>query len=616
MNGYYEPRKPKKTLVAFVAVLALAGVLTLSLLVYLVVFALQRNITVNPAQAEPEPEIYSQQDRWEYWRGFDATALAAVVCHADPNADRALLAEGEDENFIKLQMQTDAGPLGLHFSLRSTDMTFHSEFEGYNRGFLYTSRIYERVENPRELQRHYGGHLKELGIPEVACIEKDVDGDGVAEFVYLAKGLMEEWLAGGDASSQELDACQTLLGKTVCTYLDTENGNLYVHSFAIPGSIGEITDALWDNGMLHLLHDGGVYRLFVTEPALLTQEHAADAQTLQRICSRYRTYLTDQGYTDVRMRLADISAAPGQEILCCCSDGTEYIVKVLAHHNGRMQELLSKRGTAGAVYLVNFGSAFYLLDYSQTLSGTDYSLNYSYSLFSFDADFHQTVQEEERLWVAADEGGGQSGAEFFRRVDSYLDSGSVCYDPYGLTGYTLMQGAQWNGSQQGNAASLNITNCSTNKVGVVTLQDDDSWLHLRSGPSTNHNIVLITPGDEDSCVKQVQGSLVTVIMPHNTGDRTNPIWAQIRISYQNRTMEGYSSQRYIRIDGIRHLTPGEQFAVEVDNYTSALSWTSSDPGIAHIDPTSGVLTAYKSGLVLITVRNEAGLEDSCLIMID
>ena len=228
-----------------------------------------------------------------------------------------------------------------------------------------------------------------------------------------------------------------------------------------------------------------------------------------------------------------------------------------------------------------------------------------------DSGYTLVEAERDAVWVAAHEGGGQSGSDFFRRVNGYLENATVCYDPYSLTGYTLMQDGMDHAQRY-----LNITNCSTNKIGTVTLQDDDSFLHLRTGPSTKYDLVLIDPRDEDSFVKQVKGSLVTVILPCNTGDRDNPVWAEIQVSYHNRTVVGYSSQRYITIAGIRHLQPGQQFTVEVDNYTSELTWSSSDDSVASIDPVSGTITAHRSGLVLITVRSQAGLEDSCLIMVD
>lgn len=609
MNGRYIGGNREKTPVGFWILLAAAAVLTVALGIFLVITLLVRQVPAQTA-SRLDREIYTQEDRWEYWRGFDATALAAVVCDVYPDADGCILAEGGDENFLALTVDTDQGAMKLHFSLRSANMTFFGGYEGYDRAFAYTSRIYENVQNPRELGMYYGVHLQDRGARVVSCIDRDVDGDGELEFVYLVENMMDSWLSGGDGTAEQLARCAGMLNRTVCVYLDAVEDRLYVHSFCLDREPGNAVDALWDNGILHL-SDG--QRLFVSEPELCLRGYADDPGVLNRLCLRYSAYLEDRGYTDVRMRLVDVCSAPGKEILYCYSDGREYTAAVYTARYGRLQELYSKRGSQGSVFLVVRDDVEYLFDYSQLLSASDYSLTYAYSLFTFDESFIRTVTEADSIWVAADQGGGQAGSDFFRRVNGYLDSAVVCYDPYALTGYTLMQGSV---GPESDTRYLNITNCSTNKIGVVTLRDDDSFLHLRSGPSTKHDIVLIDPNDEDSCVKQVQGSLVTVIMPHNTGDRDNPIWAQIQITYQNRTMVGCSSQRYIRIEGIRHLKPGETFTVEVDNYDSALTWTSSDDSVASIDPAAGTLTAHRRGLVLITVRSEAGLEDSCLIMVD
>ena len=607
MNSGYTRRQERKTPVGFWVMLAAAIALTVSLIIFLGVTLVFRVVPVSDSVREEQ--IYTQQDRWEYWRGFDATALASVITHVYPDAHSCILAEGADENFIAMTADTPEGQLKFHFSLRGANMTFYGGYPGYDRAFAYTSRVYEEVLNPGELARNYGDHLRDRGVAVTAFREADVDGDGRLEYVYLVNDLMDSWLMGGDGTDEQLRQCAALLDKTVCIYMDTRDASLYVHSFCLDQDPGSLDQVLWDNGMLHL---NGQQRLFVSEPELCMENYGQDPDILQRLCARYTVWLEDRGFSDIRMARCDVSAAPGDEILCCYRDGGEYITTVYALMNGRFRSLYSKNGAAGSVFLVTRGGVQYLLDYSQSL-GQDYSISYGYALLTFDEDYVCTESEKDSIWVAADQGGGYAGSEFFRRVNAYLEDAVVCYDPYGLTGYTLMQDGM---DQQAAERYLNITNCSTNKTGIVTLQDDDSYLHLRTGPSTKDDIVLIDPNDEDSCVKQVKGSLVTVLMPVNTGNRDNPIWAQIRISYHNRSMIGYSSQRYIRIEGIRHLKVGQQFTVEVDNYTSELTWSSSDESVAYIDPVSGTVTANRSGLVLITVRSKAGLEDSCLIMVD
>lgn len=609
MSRQNPAEKGSKTPVLFWILLVVCALATVALLAFV---ALRLLGGTTPAE-EDAPSVYTQQEREDYFFQFDAAALAAAVCQEYPGADRATMAYGMDERFLRMTVEQDGWEIPLHFSLRGTDMAFTDEFPGYDRGFVYTSLTFFDVLSPGELAREYRGHLEALGCQVTGWIKGDLDGDGVREYVCLVKGVPDRWLEDAYGGETELEVRDSLLGKTVCLYLDQEGANtLRVHGFWVPDPVGSATDALWDNGMLHLMYnDGQVWRLFVSE----NREDRESTGVLRQLCARYATYLEDRGYTDVHMRLADVSTAPGPEVLCCFSDGSDYTAVVYAVCDGRFQELYSKRGAVGAVYLVQHDGGEYLFDYSQTLSA-DYSQSYAYCLFRFDGGYARLVADEDWLQVEADQGGGQTGSGFFARVQSYLKGSVVCYDPYALTGYKVMQDSGSQDAVLPQSKYLRIDNCSTNKVGVVTLRDDDSWLNFRNGPSTGYDMVLIDPHNPQSYVKQVQGSLVTVVMPHNTGDRENPIWAQIQISYRNRTMEGYSSQRYIHIDGIRHLAVGERFTVTADTNDTGLYWTSSDPQVASIDPATGMMTAHSSGLVLVTVVSDTGLEDSCLIMID
>lgn len=598
----------------FWVLLAVCAAATVALAVYLCIHLISGTHGAEAGTGKA-PYPYSEEEEAEFFRGFDASALAAVVCGAYPEADHCALAEGEDENFLRMTVMADGAEIPLHFSLRGTDMAFTDEFQGYDRAFVHMSRVYEDVEAAGALAARYVVHLEDWGCDVRNVFYGDFDSDGLDENILLVEDLMDAWLESADGSDAQMDACETLAGRTVCIYLDAdEDENLTVHSVCLPESLDRVERAVWDNGMVHLVSDGQVWRFLASECGLSMADYEKDTDALRRICARQAAYLEDLGYTDVRMRLADVSAAPGREVLCCYDDGSGYTVVVYAVCSGRLQELYRKHGSEGSVYLVSHNGGEYLLDYSQDLSG-DYSQTYAYSLFRFDESYGRLVEDEDSLRVEANQGGGTAGSRFFGKVNAYLESGDVCYDPYGLTGYTVMQETGGDISVQPDAKYLNISNCSTNKVGIVTLKDDDSWLNFRSGPSTAYDRVLIDSRDPDSYVKQVQGSLVTVIMPYNTGDEQNPIWAQIRINYQNRTLEGFSSQRYIRIDDIRHVRVGESFTITADTNDTGLSWRCSDIAVASIG-SDGTLTGIRPGLVLITVTSDSGLEDSCLIMID
>ncbi len=607
---FSEMKNAKKSVVPWI-VMGISAVLTVALLVFLGFNLLSGGESVQGSNMKTRYP-YSEAEEQHYYRGFDATALAAVVCDAYPSADSAMLALGEDENFLRMRVESDGASVPLHFSLRSTDMAFTNEFQGFDRGFLYTSRIYEQVAAAEELSARYAAHLDELGGNVTGAYFDDFDGDGLDESILLAANLMDAWLEDAVGSEEQMEACRKLTGKTVCIYLDPDTDqNLAVHSFCLSQGQSTVKAALWDNGMVQLVQSNGNVTRFIDGAY---GDYDTDTAVVRRIFASFRDYLEDLGYTDVRLRLADVSAAPGKEMVCCYSNGSSYTVVVYALLDGRVHPLYHKHGIDGAVYLVSYQGTDYLLDYSQKLSDT-YAQTYSYSLFRFSDAYIMEIRDSDTLRVEANQGGGSAGSSFFGRVNGYLNSSAVCYDPYSLMGYSVMQETGWENMGEPEGLYLRISNCSTNKIGVITLQDDDSFLNFRSGPSTQYDRVLINESDPESYVKQVQGSPVTVIMPYNTGNSQNPIWAQIRIHYQNKVLEGYSSQRYIRIEGIRHIAAGERFQITAETNDTALYWFSSDTAVASIGK-DGTLTGIQPGLVLVTVISESGLEDSCLIMID
>lgn len=607
MNGQISDRKnTHKSIVPWI-IMGISALLTVGLIVFLAIGLLgsgrgtQENVKIRYP--------YSEEEELRFYRGFDSTVLAAVICDTYPEADDAMLALGEDENFLRMRVQSDGISVPLHFSLRSTDMAFTNEFQGFNRGFAYTSYVCRQVAEAEELSARYAAHLVALGGNVTGAYFEDFDGDGLDESIYLASNLLEAWLEDAAGSEEQIAACQKLKGKTVCIYLDPDSDEqLAVHSFCLPEGHFAVKTAVWDNNMLHLAGtDGTILRFFAGC-------FSGDTTRQQYVFASFRDYMEDQGYTDVRLRLADVSSAAGQELVCCYSDGNSYWVNVYALLEGRLHPLYRKQSMEGALYLVSYQGEDYLLDYSQKLSET-YAQLYHYSLFRFSENYVMEIQDADSLRVEANQGGGSIGSSFFARFNGYVNSGIVCYDPYELMGYSVMQESNWDELGEPEGLYLHISNCSTNKIGVITLQDDNSFLNFRCGPSTQYERLLINEADPDSYVKQVQGSPVTVIMPYTTGDRENPIWAKIRIHYQDMVLEGYSSQRYIRIEGIRHISAGQSFQITTETNDTGLRWYSSDIGVAMVSE-DGTFTGIQPGLVLVTVVSDSGLEDSCLIMID
>jgi len=421
------------------------------------------------------------------------------------------------------------------------------------------------------------------------------------------ENFAQQWLS-------QMDISQPM---SLCLVADRDDrGHVVLHSIALPEQVSGVRDACWDNGMVHILYGNDfVYRVFAGDSATALTNYSGDTSLLRKLCARYVTYIEDRGYTDIHIRLADVSAAPGSEVICCYSDGTAYTTAVLTPYCGRLIPLYRFSGSSGALFVITHEGIQYLLEYVQRLE-SDHSQSYSYRLFRFN-EFHElSANQEDSIQIAADQGGGESGKVFFEKVNQFLKSAEVCYDPYALTGYEVMAEQPDEELILPESKYLQISNCNTNKTGTVRISDKNSWLNFRTGPSTAYDLILIDSTNPNSFVKQTLGSPMTVIMPENTNDAENPIWVHIRISYGGRTLEGYSSQRYVAIDGIRHLSAGDTFTVTANTNDTGLQWTCSDSTVATIDAQTGTLTAIRKGLVLIRVTSDSGLEDSCLIMID
>ena len=143
MNGQFSDKKNSKKSVLPWIVMGVSAVLTIGLVVFIVVGLLSGGREA-PAAGNQIRYPYSEEEELQFYRGFDSTVLAAVICDAYPEADSAMLSLGEDENFLRMSVESAGESVPLHFSLRSTDMAFTNEFQGFDRGFAYTSYICRR----------------------------------------------------------------------------------------------------------------------------------------------------------------------------------------------------------------------------------------------------------------------------------------------------------------------------------------------------------------------------------------------------------------------------------------------------------------------------------------
>lgn len=540
--------------------------------------------------------------RKNYYQHLDALLLTAAVCQIDPQSKGYALTTAQDG----LQLSLEVNGVPATFSLQTKTVQTNVAANAPVPSIFGTSARYE-LNTGISLLSDYASHLTELGANVVFSLFKDMDGDGANEYIVIVEDFAQQWLS-------QMGVTQPV---SLCLMADgDDSGHVVLHSVALPEQVTGVRDACWDNGMVHILYGSGyVYRVFAGDSATALTDYSGSTALLRKLCARYVTYIEDRGYTDIHIRLADISAAPGSEVICCYSDGTAYTTAVLTPYCGRLIPLYHFSGSSGALFVITQERLEYLLEYVQRLE-SDHSQSYSYRLFRFN-EFHQlSADQEASIQIAADQGGGESGKTFFENVNAFLKSAEVCYDPYALTGYEVMAEQPEEEQILPETKYLQISNCSTNKTGTVRISDPNSWLNFRTGPSTAYDLILIDRTNPESFVKQTLGSPMTVIMPENTRDAENPIWVHIRISYGGRTLEGYSSQRYVAIEGIRHLSVGDSFTVTADTNDTGLLWSCSDTSVATIDGQTGMLTALRKGLVLIRVTSDSGLEDSCLVMID
>ncbi|MBR5134402.1 MAG: Ig-like domain-containing protein [Clostridia bacterium] len=583
-----KPAKRGKSKAPIVVLFVISLVLTLGLIAAVVVWAIfGLGGKTTPALSEEETE--------RAWQEIDATMIAAVLDAADPDgASVAAIGTGKNGAYFTATINGDTN---MTFGLDKAEVwTGDDAVSGIDPVTVYASTL---VEAGAAIQSEYAAHLDELGLVYAKKTE-DMDGDGETETYYVVPKALKRYgeLADG------LDRV------TVCVVMDSDGERTIVHSAAMPTDCDEVKSVTMDNGMVHAVYlaDGkqAFTRWFASECAASAAAQN-DTKALRRLAARYAMFMEDGGFDDVTLRLADVSDAAGQELLCSYRENGSYVTTVLMLKNGRLHELLRRNGENGSLFLVTYNGKEYLFDYMQELAG-DYSHRYAFSLFRLDGSYQRHVEDSAELFVAANEGGGAAGGAFFDKVYTYLAESVVCHDPYFLKGSDSMQG-----DTDEQTPYLYISNCSTDKTGVIALQDMNSWLRLREGPSTSDRIVMFDSKNE---VKQPHGSLVTVVMPHNTGDAENPVWLEINIRYRNQLLTGYSSQRFINTNSVRRLTVGERFTVTADTNQTGLTWTSSDPSVASINPTTGEITARKAGMILVTVTSPTGLQDSCLILID
>ena len=253
------------------------------------------------------------------------------------------------------------------------------------------------------------------------------------------------------------------------------------------------------------------------------------------------------GYTNIVIKHADLGSGQNDELLCLCQrDGVWYLIIYIIVDGAPVPKHnipLSDK----ACYLTEYNGDTYLLTYIQNIvedgSGTYHS--YSYTLSGFDSDGNESIAEQGSTGYYDSTANAQQAAAFFEKLNKYLVKIIVLYDPYKLTGKSFMEQSDASfGQVPPEPEQEQDEKPEEMQMGFVQINDPDSWLNLREGPGLSYECVRLDPNDPGSIVRQALGSPVTVMEEVESADGT---WLKVRITYQDRIIEGYSYKAYIRL---------------------------------------------------------------------
>jgi hypothetical protein len=257
---------------------------------------------------------------------------------------------------------------------------------------------------------------------------------------------------------------------------------------------------------------------------------------------------TSRGYRDMIYMVADVSDLPGEEIFCFVNEDGILYQYIISIANGETKIITKDNIDTNSYYLVDYNGKTPILAYQQyPTSGSDTTYSYFYSLYRYDAEGSSVVADENSISYTSSQSNATSVSAFFTALNVYLEKDIiVLHDSYALTGKEWMDSEHIDFGAAPSSPSDKPQ--QEGKLGFVKVYED-TWLNLRTGPGTQYDRVLLDPNNPQSFVKQALGSPVTILEEIETGDKDNPVWVKIRITYANRELIGYSSKRYIKVVG-------------------------------------------------------------------
>lgn len=385
--------------------------------------------------------------------------------------------------------------------------------------------------------------------------QKDIDGDGSEETIISIPEIFNPWAQNAisaDSSDMvgysvleqiEVNIADIESGHTAILVISTKGETTTVTACAIPENVYD--DAEYVDYNTYCLTLGG-YSVYVPSTAIDFSDLSGEER--HGVLSAIDSNFAAQGYYDVVYKIADVSDLPGDEILCFFQGYDGLYLDVISLSDGTINLIEKDYMGSYSYYLVSHEGKTHILTYSQYVStGANPSYSYYYSLYRYDADNQRIIADSKNVDYYASQSDATSVSSFFSSFNVYLEGElTIIHDSYALTGKEWMEQSDIDYGERPTSSENDVT--EEGQLGFVKVYAD-TWLNLREGPGTQYDRVLLDPNDPQSFVKQALGSPVTILEEIETGDPENPVWVRIRIVYQDRVLEGYSSKRYIKVVG-------------------------------------------------------------------
>ena len=395
-----------------------------------------------------------------------------------------------------------------------------------------------------------------------SMITSDIDADGAVETVFVIPAFEGVWrdsvVEGEGVDSSAGEALQSHLPaettRTAILVADQQGDQLVftarcamteIHTTA-KSSVKMSKGFLWlDNTPVYL---SGAFSML------------RDADRMEALAAYTESY----GYSNCVLKSVDVTDFEGVEYLCLCKKGSSWYALVFVFEDGNPKVVLNRELSTTGLYLVEDKERQCLLTYSErqetTWNGQAYT-GYEYKLFRIGTDSWPDSLDYQSVGYYDNNPNNDALNQFRQKLDAYLKNAKVICDPYKLGGeewikeedaeYGTVPGA----APQGGETTQDPTTATDpkvegdEKIGYVHLNDPGAWLNVRQGPGTQYPCVLTNPNDAMSFLMVQNGAAVTVLDSVSTGDINNPVWLKIRVTYNGKTYEGYSSKAFINIMG-------------------------------------------------------------------